>query len=85
MTVKVNKIYHGSVSVRDYKVKECLAKNENLVIEHEGKQMTVLHEKLRNPFQIHKKPMTGKFDGKIYYLCDFYWKPDAEQLQGSLF
>ncbi len=76
MKVKVKKLWHGSVSVRDYIVKECHQKGEDLTIEYDGKVMTVPNGMLLFG---HKNKMTNvsQFKEETYDLIDFFWRPDA--------
>ncbi len=80
MKTKVNKIYHGKVSVRDYIVKKAMDKKEPLTIEHKGEKMTVAISQLGYGVKnfLHLK---SKVDGSEYDLVDYPWKPDQHQSQ----
>lgn len=87
MTVNIDKIFNGFVSVRDYLVKKCVALRQDLVIIHDGKKMTVPFETIENPmrFQIHKTKFKSKFENKpSYELYDFTWRPDEEKPQENI-
>lgn len=68
------------MSVRDYQLKECLKRNEDLTIKFQDKSMFIPHDKVKNytrsgvviPAQYGKNP--------TYELLDFDWKPDNKQL-----
>ena len=86
MFYEVKKMFKGFVSVRDYIIKKCADRNEELVIIHKGKRMTVPVKVLKNLdyFQIHRTKFASKYkDGQTYELCDFVFQPDKVQ-QGKL-
>lgn len=80
MRKKVNKIWQGFCSVRDYEVKDCFEKGEDLIITHEGEIMTVKNKDLKNPVQLNPKEIQSKMGTKSYHLFDFKWRPDSERL-----
>lgn len=65
------------VSVRDYIIKECLMKGEQLEIVHNGQSMFVG----KNQMEHAKRdliPQKSKFKEENYYfLVNFSWKPDT--------
>lgn len=73
--VKVDKIFLGKVSVRDYKYREALRKKQSLGIEHGNEFMIIRYENLKKAKQITNQTFTSKFNGKEYKLIDFDWKP----------
>ena len=75
MKVKVKKLWHGAVSVRDYIVKDCQSRGEDLIIEFEDKQMTVPHSMLLFGHKNHQRNVS-QFKEEVYDLIDFTWKPD---------
>ena len=81
MKFKVNKLWRGHVSVRDYIVRKCTKLKEDLIIEHDGKEMTLPYRKLKNPKQIHAKKIQSKFKG-TYTLYDFPWAPEDKTQLG---
>lgn len=80
MRYKAKKIYNGCVSVRDYMVKSCRVKKEDLELEYEGKVMTIPLGQLTkdNGFQFHRRKFKSKWDNTTYELIDFKFKPDDE-------
>ena len=84
--VKVDKIFLGKVSVRDYKYKEALRKKDSLGIIHGQEFMIIPYANLKKARQITNQSFTSKFNGKEYKLIDFDWKPYKEpnKNQGSL-
>lgn len=85
MKIKVKKLWHNAASIRDYVVKECQAKGEDLEIEYRGEVMTVPNNMLlfghRNGLNI-----VSKFKGEVYDLMDFTWRPDLKpKTENTLF
>ena len=81
MRVKVKKVFNGYVSVRDYVVKKCANKREDLLIEHDDKFMKIPFSTLIDPSSLHTKEFISKYDGSKYTLNDFKWNPvDESQL-----
>lgn len=75
MRVKVNKLWYGCVSVRDYIVKKALEKGEDLEIEHDGQVMTVPNNMLLFGRKNHQTNVS-QFKEQVYDLMDYRWKPD---------
>jgi hypothetical protein len=73
MKTKVKKLFNGFASVRDYIIKKCVDKREDLVIEYDGDSMTIPLSTLIRPFQIHKTKFKSKFNKGSYTLYDFKW------------
>lgn len=84
--VKVDKIFLGKVSVRDYKYREALRKKDSLGIIHGQEFMIIPYANLKKARQITNQSFKSKFNGKEYKLIDFDWKPYKEpnKNQGSL-
>jgi len=75
MVIKIKKVWMGHASVRDYKVKECLKRGEDLIIDCQGHSKTFLNRELSNYLNSeHMTTVTSKFDGKQYDLVDFPWE-----------
>tara|TARA_Y100000310_G_scaffold140137_1_gene139519 strand:- start:260 stop:517 length:258 start_codon:yes stop_codon:yes gene_type:complete len=79
MTYKVKKLFNGFASVRDHIIKNCINSRSNLVIGFKDKKMTVPLSKLKDPFQLHKKEFTSKYNGSKYELYDFKFIPDNDK------
>lgn len=80
MRIKVKKMYNGHVSVRDYIIKSCRIKKEDLIIEYEEKFMTIPLGMLTkdNGFQFHRRKFKSKWNDSTYELIDFKFKEDDE-------
>lgn len=76
--VKVDKIFLGKVSVRDYKYKEALRKKDSLGIIHGQEFMIIPYANLKKARQITNQSFKSKFNAKEYKLIDFDWKPYKE-------
>lgn len=83
MEVNIKKLFNGHVSVRDYMVRQCVAKGENLTIIHENQKMTVPLSVIKNPQQLFKTEIQSKYSNATYQLYDFKWKPERDE-QGKL-
>jgi hypothetical protein len=80
MNIRVDKNYHGYTSVRDYIVDGCISRNESLIINHKGEDMTVPVERLRTAKQLHTRPMQSKYKpGQVYELVDFKFISDKNE------
>ena len=73
--VRVDKIFLGKVSVRDYIYKKALRKKESLGIVHGKEYMWIPYDKLKSAKSYTDQNFTSKFNGKKYRLVDFEWKP----------
>lgn len=73
--VRVDKIFLGKVSVRDYVYKKALRNKDSLGIEHGKEFMIIPYANLKKARQITDQSFTSKFNGKEYKLIDFDWKP----------
>jgi hypothetical protein len=74
------KLWNGKASVRDYLVKRCLSKGQDLVILYRGKKMTLTHEALRGFTQWNKRTFKSKFSSKEYGLYDFTFVADDSKV-----
>jgi hypothetical protein len=81
MKYLVKKLWKGHVSVRDYVVKRCAQDREDLIIDHNGEEMTIPYKSLSNPKQLHAKKIKSKYRGE-YTLYDFEWKPEDKTQLG---
>ena len=73
--VRVDKVWLGKVSVRDYIYKKALRKKESLGIVHGKEYMWIPYDKLKSAKSYTDQNFTSKFNGKKYRLVDFEWKP----------
>lgn len=75
----VEKLYRNHASIRDYIVKECITKNEPLMIHYKKETMTVSVETLKEQFQFHQQNFRSKFkQGQSYQLVDFFFFTDQD-------
>lgn len=77
MPTKVKTLYHGMIAVKNKAIEECLRDNKPLVIEYEGKLMTIPSEKINEKTIKKSEKYTCKFTGKPYWLYYFNWKADV--------
>lgn len=77
--VKVQKIYKGYVSIRNYIVEECIVNKEKLVITYNKQKMTIPVEQLTKHMQLSSQIFRSSFDGKSYKLYDYYFIPDKKE------
>jgi hypothetical protein len=76
MKVKVKKLWMGHASVREYIVKKCIAKKEDLTIQVYDSVKTFPYKSLKGHLlNSMGEEFKSKFDGKIYRLIDFPWDP----------
>ena len=73
---KAKKLFNGFASVRDYIIKKAIKSKSNLVIEFDGKEMTIPLSELEEPFQMHKREFISKYNGTKYELYDFKFVPN---------
>lgn len=84
-TIKVKTLWQGKVGVNGKYLNECIKEGANLVIEHDGKKMTIKPEDLKG--RVHSRSeeqFKDRFGGAPYWLYYFLWIPDPET-QPSLF
>ena len=79
MVVKINRLFHGFASVRDYQVKACQDAHQDLCIDLHGEIMVVPYQELGNGFT-NNDVFLSKHTDKSYTLVDYDWKPNGKQL-----
>ena len=78
--VKINRLWHGYASIRDYLVTQAIQEKRDLqiILKNTDEWMIIswqeLHKGKENP-----EKFRSKHDGRIYSLIDFEWKPDKSQ------
>lgn len=74
--------YDGTVMLRDYSIKDCLNKNENMKVIFSDEVMTLAPEDLRTKFVTRpSKVYESKFgNGLSYKLIGYNWEPDQVEL-----
>lgn len=74
MNIKVKKLWLGHASVRDYKVRECIKRKEDLTIDCNGRTKTFPYKSLGTYLTgEHMTTCVSKFNGEKYTLVDFPW------------
>jgi len=76
MKKKVTKLYKGLVEVRDYDVKDCINKNESMIIVYDGDSMELSPKELTDDLKNITKEFPSKVGGKSYKLYGYEWNPD---------
>jgi hypothetical protein len=74
--------YDGTVLLRDYTVKECINKKENMKVTLSGDVMTLTPEQLSISYVTRpSRVYESKFDkGLSYKLIGYNWEPDQIEL-----
>lgn len=69
-----------TIDIRSYERQKALRRNENIVLEYNGKRMTLTPPQLRNKKRIlHKEKVQSKINPQqTYYLLSYLWQPDKE-------
>ena len=81
MKFSVKKMYNGRVEIRDYQLKECLEKNDDMVIEHDGDVMTIPFDQLKTKAVSKSRLFETRIPGgKSYHLIGYDWNPDEVEL-----
>jgi len=75
-TIKV--LYKGKIAdVRDYEVRKCLDKKENMIIKFKDEVMTLTSLELQTKLlRTSKYKFKSKVGGKDYFLYSYLWNPD---------
>ena len=76
MEIELRKLFNGFASIRDYVVRGCIKRQEELIIWYNGEKMTVSPKLMSMKFQLHKKLIKSKFSGQVYELVDFMFISD---------
>jgi len=73
---------NGTVMLRDYTIKDCIKKNENMKVTYDGDVMTLTPEELTTKYVSRPlKIYESKFDkGLSYKLIGYDWNPDEIEL-----
>jgi len=76
--VKVQKIYKGYCSIRNYIVEEAISKNETIIVEYNKEKMELNPSQLKKYIQLSTKIFRSQYDEKPYKLYDYKWNPNKE-------
>ncbi len=76
-TIKINRLWLGKASVRDYVVNQAIQSKKDLLVSFSGNFMTIPWYDL-DKGKVSKDMFVSKFDNKSYRLVDFDWKPDKK-------
>ena len=78
--IKIDRLWHGFASVRDYLIKEAIVKREDLkiVLRGTGEEMIVDWDRLFEGKK-NKEKFKSKHTSLEYYLIDYLWKPNQAQ------
>ena len=80
--VKIQRLWHGVASVRDYLVFEAIYRREDLLITllDTGEQMRIPVAEIESSIKKYNEEVfESKHDGRAYSLIDFEWKPTQKQ------
>ena len=72
----------GTIMLRDYSIKDCITKNENMKVILSGDVMTLTPEELKTKYVSRpSRTYESKFDkGLSYKLIGYDWNPDEIEL-----
>lgn len=72
---KIKRLFNGLASLRDYEVEDAISSG-GIILDLEGRRMTLTPEQLKGGFSINNKAQISKFGG-TYKLVDYRWKEDS--------
>ena len=78
MRARINRLFHGYASIRSYIVDRAIRNKENLVIQYDNKQMTVVWQDLDKGFK-NTDVFRSKHNNMTYTLVDYDWAEDNRQ------
>lgn len=73
---KVKKLFLGHISIRSHIVKKQLEKKAGIIIDYNGRKMTLSYEQLKKGKQLTREEFQSKFSNTTYKLYDFPFIPD---------
>ena len=79
--VKINRLWHGDASIRDYLVVQAIQEKRDLqiILKNSNEWMIIPWQELHNKGKGNPEKFRSMHDGRIYSLIDFVWKPDKSQ------
>lgn len=81
--MKVKTLFKGQVGVAVAFVQACVKDGRDLIVEHDGKTMTIPHAKIRESIKGKSDMFRDRYGRDPYYLLYFVWRADPE-VQGKL-
>ncbi len=81
MKKTIKTLYKEKIAdIRDYEVRKCLEKKENMIIKFKDKVMTLTSLELQTKLlRTSKYKFKSKIGGKDYYLYSYLWNPDDKE------
>ena len=76
--IKINRLFDGRASVRNYIVEKAQRDKEALLLECQGETMLLQPKDLDKGRQIIQKYFTSKWDDQPYCLIDYDWSPTMQ-------
>ena len=81
--VKLNRVYKGYASMRDYVWKECVDAGKGIEFECKGAKFTLEPWEVKNGRPGPDKYIS-KYDGRTYSLVDFLWRSTNSEREQRL-
>ena len=74
----VTSVFKGDIFLKDYDVKECIRRNEDMEVTFEGETMTISTKNLGELGRLRDKEYQSQHNGKhkTYKLVAFKWIPN---------
>ena len=82
MRIKINRLFHGLASLRDYQVKKALETGEDLeiLLAESGEIMIIPFSEIENKIKRKNDDIfKSKHNSEYYKLWDFEWRPETRQ------
>lgn len=79
--IRVQRLYRGYASVRDYIVDDILATKKNLLLECGGKKMFIPNNLIPEKGKPASIVITSKYNGNSYSLVDFKFNPNLASVE----
>jgi len=78
--IKINRLWHGSVSIRDYVAKGALSRREDRLISVKGfTDRMIIPWKDLSKGKTNREVFKSKHNNQTYSLVDYPWKPNTGQ------
>lgn len=76
--IKINRLWNGKVSIRDYVVSKAISKGHGIEVECKGAVMKLKPVDLITKGKVASEKFKSKFGDKEYKLIDFDWKNNGK-------